>query len=141
MLRGSPIATQDTDILVKRDLENLDRLATSLNSMNSMFAGSFGAPAARPEPRVWDGGDFYYWGRTASAITEHGKLDMIFEALGIGTYEDVLEHSEMWEIYDTQVRIASLRDVITSKEAAGRPEDQAALPVYYELLKKQEETD
>ena len=106
-----------------------------------MFAGSFGAPAARPEPWVWDGGDFYYWGRIASAITEHGKLDMIFEAAGIGTYEDVLEHSEMWEIYDTQVRIASLRDVITSKEAAGRPEDRAALPVYYELLKRQEESD
>ena len=138
VLRGCSIATLDTDILVKRDLENLDRLATALNSMNSLFAGSFNAPAARPEPKIWDGGDFYYWGRTASAITEYGKLDMIFEAIGIGTYEDVLEHSEIWEIYEMPIRLASLNDVIASKEAADRPEVRAALPAYYELLKQQE---
>ena len=140
VIRGCPVATQDTDILVKRDLYNLDRLAAALNRMNSLFAGSFNAPATKPEPWVWDGGDFYYWGRTVSAVTDCGKLDMIFEAIGIGVYEDVLESSDIWRIYEANVRIASLSDVIASKEAAGRAEDLAVLPAYYELLKQQEET-
>ena len=34
-------------------------------------------------------------------------------------------------------RLASLADVIRSKEAAGRPKDQIALPILRELLKRQ----
>jgi hypothetical protein len=34
------------------------------------------------------------------------------------------------------VRVAALTDIIRSKEAAGRPKDQAALPILRQLLEE-----
>ena len=137
VLQGTPTTTADVDILVKRDLDNLDRLSSALNQMGAMFWGSF--PAARlgaPKEHIWYGEDFNRWDRIVFAWTPYGPLDIIFNAIGIGTYSDISDNALLVDINGADVLVADLDDVIASKEAAGRPQDKRDLPAYYQLQRQ-----
>ena len=60
--------------------------------------------------------------------TDHGRLDVAFEPSGTVGYSDLRRSAEQTEIDGLTVLVASLADVIRSKEAADRPRDRAALP-------------
>jgi hypothetical protein len=47
------------------------------------------------------------------------------------------EHIRRIDVDDVPVMVASLADVIRSKEAANRPKDRAALPVLRRILEQQ----
>jgi hypothetical protein len=49
-----------------------------------------------------------------------------------------VEDAEEAYVLGVKVRVASLRDVVRSKEAADRPKDHAALPTLRRLLEAQE---
>ena len=61
-------------------------------------------------------------------MTTAGRVDLSFHPAGTGGYGDLKQHAVTIEIGDVPVRVASLSDVIRSKEAAGRERDRAALP-------------
>ena len=48
-------------------------------------------------------------------------------------YAGLVSRSELFELEGHRVRVASLPDIIRSKEAAGRPKDHATLPILYAL--------
>jgi hypothetical protein len=50
-----------------------------------------------------------------------------------GGYENLLPHAVPVDIGDFVVQVASLHDVILSKQAANRPKDVAALPYLHTL--------
>jgi hypothetical protein len=65
--------------------------------------------------------------------TRFGDFDIAFQPAGSQGYEDLVRDAIEMEIDGTVVRVASLADIIRSKEAANRPKDRAALPVLYAL--------
>jgi hypothetical protein len=76
--------------------------------------------------------------RIWNLITDHGRLDVVFEPSGTAGYADLSRDAVRLTILGTEVDVASLADVIRSKEAAGREKDRLVLPV---LRRIQEETE
>jgi hypothetical protein len=72
---------------------------------------------------------------TWNLTTAKGDLDIAFQLSGTGGYADLRRTAERYELEGgVLVTVASLADVIRSKEAADRPKDREALPVLRELL-------
>ena len=64
---------------------------------------------------------------------------MLFEADGIGGYDDIEPRSVTYELYGCHVKIAHIDDIIASKEAAGRQKDIDAMSGLTELRNTLEE--
>jgi hypothetical protein len=61
--------------------------------------------------------------------TDAGDLDLRFVPAGTRGFEDLVRDAVRVDITGITLRVASLADVIRSKEAAGREKDRAALPL------------
>ena len=66
--------------------------------------------------------------------TDAGDLDITFEPSGTHGYDDLRRDAVAMRLRSGNVTVASLADVIRSKEAADRPRDRAALPGLRALL-------
>ena len=134
LLHGSPLATQDMDICPARESANLDRLAAALEEL-----------AARIRtPDDVGGVAFPYDGRFLGQAdvwnlrTRFGDLDISFQPSGTRGYEDLRHRAVRYDVGGFEAPVASLLDVIRSKEAANRPRDRQALPTLRELLSRSE---
>jgi hypothetical protein len=61
-------------------------------------------------------------------ICEFGEFDISFRPSGTEGYDDLVRNALRLTVGDQQMPVASLADVIRSKEAAGRDKDLRALP-------------
>lgn len=120
-LQGSPAVTLDLDVMPRRDLDNAERLAAALNSLDAHPPGS-------KAPATLEGADFLGW-QTQRFDTEAGPLDVVPQAAAIGGFEEVA--TVELSLGDLSVRVITLDEVIASKEKLGRPKDTAALPALY----------
>jgi hypothetical protein len=68
--------------------------------------------------------------------TRFGDLDLTLAPAGTGGFADLAQHASMHRVGDIEVRIASLGDVIRSKEAAGRVKDLDALPELHRIARR-----
>jgi hypothetical protein len=132
-LRGSPYITRDVDVTPSRDRANLRRLATALRELDAKLR----------LPGVEDPVDFpldehsFDWGTTWTFVTNHGFLDIALLPDGTRGYEDLKRAATREQLTETlQVEVASLADVIRSKEAAGREKDRAVLPILRQVLER-----
>ena len=111
--------------LTAADEENLHRLSDALTEMHARVwtaAEPKGVPfdhsaASLTDARVWN------------LVTDHGRLDIMFEPAGTTGYEDLARDAVRLTILGIDVDVASLADVIRSKEAAAREKDRLVLPV------------
>lgn len=128
-LHGAPVVTNDADITPRRDHENLERLAAALRDLRARIRTD-----AEPEglPFACDAG-FLERMKMVNLQTTAGNFDISFEPAAFTGFEALDEHAVDLEVFGVHVRVAALRDIITSKEAANRPRDQAALPYLYAL--------
>jgi hypothetical protein len=131
VLQGSPLFTQDVDICPARDRENLERLSRALRSIGAKIRTEDtpeGLPfACDPE--------FFERVELVNLITPHGALDISFVPSGTQGYSDLIAKARSLELGpELEPAIASLEDIIRSKEAANRPKDVAALPILRTLL-------
>jgi len=63
-------------------------------------------------------------------ITKEGPLDLCFFPAGFPEgYDGFSEHASVIVVVAVDVPVASLRDVVASERAAGRPKDIVALPL------------
>ena len=69
--------------------------------------------------------------------TDLGDLDITFEPSGTRGYDDLQRDAVVMHLRSGDVTVASLADVVRSKEAADRPRDRAVLPGLRELLSTQ----
>jgi hypothetical protein len=67
-------------------------------------------------------------------VTDHGELDITFVPSGTRGYDDLARDRRTMSVLGIDAPVASLADVIRSKEAAGRPKDQPVLPVLRRIL-------
>lgn len=118
-LHGFPRLTADADITPAEDKPNLDRLARALNELNAkVYTESVpeGLPfdcssAILRRARMWN------------LVTSAGRLDIAFRPSGVEGYDDLKKDAERFEAFGVRFFVASLDDIIRSKEAAGRPKD------------------
>jgi hypothetical protein len=136
-LHGSPLRTGDIDICPDPDVRNLDQLAAALTDLG----------AKEWDPRK---GEFFHRVLTGEALaadkvwifeTRYGEVDIVFEPAGTDGYRDLARDSVELDVSGTAVRVASLADIIRSKEAAGREKDAGQLPTLRRLLDRLNEED
>ena len=71
-------------------------------------------------------------------VTDAGDLDITFSPSGTGGFEDLRRDAVQMVLFGASIEVASLADVIRSKEAAGRLKDLAELPTLRRLLEEGE---
>ncbi len=127
---GSPFPTEDADITPQADRANLTRLAAALRELNARVRTE-----SEPEglPFACDA-ESLAGVRILNLTTDAGDLDLTFEPAGTGGYADLRRDAAPVQLYGVTVRVASLSDVIRSKQAANRPKDQRVLPTLRDIL-------
>ena len=131
-------ATVDIDICPSSTDENLARLARVLESLGARLRIE-NEPAGIPfDPHP----DALRNMSMLTLITEFGPLDVCFSPAGFSAGYDALnEHAVVIVVGSTDVSVARLDDVITSKRAAGRPKDIIALPGLESHARRRAEDD
>jgi predicted nucleotidyltransferase len=118
---GSARTTLDMDVCYRRSKENIEKLSEALQPFHPRLRG---APADLP---------FRFDARTIQAglnftlFTDLGDLDFLGEVSGIGSFEAVLDASEINQVAGIECRILSLSGLIRAKQAAGRNKDLNAI--------------
>jgi len=74
-----------------------------------------------------------FWNLT----TRFGDLDISFRPSGTQGYDDLRRDAVEVTLRGIPVLLASLQDIVRSKEAAGRDKDRRALPILRELVAQQ----
>lgn len=128
VLHGDVGVTVDLDVVPARTPDNLDRLAAALRTLDARIRVA-GVPAGL----AFDCSAAFFTNlsddSTLNLTTRAGDLDLAFRPSGTQGYRDLKRDSvEIETAQDVRVLVASLADVIRSKEAANREKDRAALP-------------
>jgi hypothetical protein len=132
---GSIIPTYDVDIVPQSTQDNLTHLSAALRQLGARIRTD----------AVDDGLPFDHDAESLAAATvwnlttPHGDLDITFTPSGTQGYPDLIREADKEPFFGVAVHIASLADVIRSKQAANRPKDQRALPVLREILSRRRE--
>lgn len=132
-LRGSPYITRDVDVTPSRDRANLRRLAAALRELHATLRipGVDGPVEFPLDEHSFD------WGTTWTFVTDHGYLDIALLPDGTQGYHDLRHSATKERLTETlEVDVASLADVIRSKEATGREKDRAVLPILRQVLER-----
>ncbi|MGD9999477.1 MAG: DUF6036 family nucleotidyltransferase [Ilumatobacteraceae bacterium] len=133
IIHGSPLPTEDIDVIPSRSAENLERLASALKRLDARIR-----TADEPIETRIDAAFIRNMPNMLNLATRFGDMDLVFAPAGrLRTYEQWLERSRFAQLrQDLVVAVADLDDVIASKVAANRPKDQRSLP-YLESLRDQ----
>ena len=127
--------TRDIDLTPSTDANNLDRLATALAELDARFRVLGGPPEGVAVP----GGVTADWLSslvTVALMTRAGPLDVSLRPDGTDGYEDLAGDRVDLPYGHRSVPTASLRDIIRSKEAAGRAKDLVVLPALRAHLRR-----
>jgi hypothetical protein len=133
-LLGAAYATEDVDFCYSRAPENVKRLAAALEPQHPRLRG---APAGLP---------FRFDARTISQgmnftlETDLGPLDFLGEVTGLGGYTEVKASAVTRSIDGMAIPVLSVRGLIKSKKAAGRPKDLLVIPELEALEELRRET-
>jgi hypothetical protein len=122
--------TRDIDFTPRATAENLSRLSQVLTDLDARIRTEGipdGLPFSHDAASLATVG---VWNLTC----KFGELDISFKPSGTDGYEDLVRTALRVDIRGEQMPVASLEDIIRSKEAAGRPKDFTALPALQERL-------
>jgi hypothetical protein len=128
--------TRDIDFTPRATQENLRRLSQVLTDLGARIRTDGvpeGLPFSHDGPSLANVG---IWNLTC----EFGELDISFKPSGTDGYEDLVRAALRVDVRGEQMPVASLADIIRSKEAAARPKDFTALPALQERLIAQQGT-
>ncbi|HEY5920146.1 MAG TPA: hypothetical protein VIV11_00690 [Kofleriaceae bacterium] len=118
-LQGAPVTTQDVDLLVRDtelNREKLRRLADELGAARPVAISEL-TSSLRIIGAAW-------------------PIDILFDSMIGGLqFASVRSRSKAIQIADVAATVASLEDIIRSKEVAGRPKDLAVLPILRDALR------
>ena len=127
ILQGSPLTTEDVDVVYLVSEENNLRLVKALKELEAYYFD----PAGRHfEPDVF---------RLASwklhlLKTSCGRVDLLRTVGKDLAYRDLVERSRVLDVAEFRVRVLDLETIIETKEHADRPKDRYQLPFLRQLL-------
>jgi hypothetical protein len=128
--------TRDIDLTPAQTHDNLTKLAAALRQLNARFRvvegseGSIAIPDGVSAELLASLGVVTLW-------TDAGALDIAMVPDGTSGYADLYGSSTIADYEGRPVPIASLADIIRSKEAAGREKDLRVLPALRAHMKRQ----
>jgi hypothetical protein len=131
-LQGFPRLTADADISPAADSGNLRRLSTALRDLHArVYTESLpeGLPFSCDAVTL---GRADVW----NLVTDAGRLGVIFKPSGTEGYANLAKSAVRYEIFGIDVRAASLKDVLRSKLASQRPQDQQDAVILRDMLKR-----
>jgi hypothetical protein len=134
VLHGDVGVTVDIDVVPERTDANLERLAEALRGLGARIRTE-----GEPDGLAFDCSREFFRNLPSDAIvnmtTEFGDLDVTFCPSGTSGFADLKRDAIDIEAADRlHILVASLEDVIRSKEAAGREKDRLAVPRLRRLL-------
>ncbi len=135
-LYGSPMSTDDVDIVPELTQTNLKSLTDALEDLGAKIASEGEPEGVKLDFTCKILQEWIFEFRFLNFVTDYGRLDLIYRPSGTGGFKDLASGSELLDIGDLHVRVAALEDIIRSKEAAGRNRDRAHLPTLRMLLEK-----
>jgi hypothetical protein len=124
-LQGSPVTTQDIDFMFRDTPPNLRKLRRLADDLDALVLRPF-YPASR----------LYRVMRDRDGL----QLDFMAKVDGVRSFASLRSRAMRVSFGNDELLVASLRDIIRSKEAADRPQDRAILPVLRKTLNEQEAT-
>lgn len=125
--------TTDVDVVPEASRGNIGRLSDALRALGARVWTE-----SEPEGLVFGhNADSLAGVRVWNLVTDHGRLDVTFEPSGTRGYDDLVRDAVHLTILGVEVDVASLADVIRSKEAAGRERDRLVLPVLRLIAEEQ----
>jgi hypothetical protein len=127
---GSAHVTVDLDIVYARTDENIAKLAAAVGPLSPYLRGAPpGLPFRFDAATIRAGLNF-------TLTTSAGDLDLLGEATGAGTYDNLLPRSVVREVFDQSCRFVDLETLIHLKRAAGRPKDLERIAELEALLEE-----
>ena len=120
-LQGAPVTTLDLDFMFRKtpgNLRKLRRIAADLDAV--VFMPYY--PASQ----------LYRISRDRDGL----QLDFMARLSGIRSFEGLRSRADTARFGDHILRVASLADIIKSKQAADRPQDRAVLPILKRTLRE-----
>ena len=117
--------------------QNLERLAAALRELNARLrVGSMSDDEARRLPVVVNAATLESFG-SSTWMTGAGPVDLLVELRdrdgGRHSYRELARRAVRYEVGGVTVSLASLDDIIGSKEFAGREKDREGLPELHGL--------
>jgi hypothetical protein len=140
VLHGSPMSTDDVDIVPALKKGNLDFLAAALNELNARILSQEAPDGIKVD---WKAGDLQRWivdFRFLNLMTDYGRLDLIHRPSGTSGYQELARNAENLDLADAEIRVAALEDIIRSKQAVARDRDLEQLPTLRLLLESKKST-
>lgn len=135
-LQGFPRLTADADITPAIDKENLSCLAEALRELDARIYTE-NLPAGVPfNPDATLLGRAQIW----NLVTSAGRLDVAFTPSGTEGYDDLVAGAVRFEVFGVALMVASLEDIIRSKQAADRPQDRQDVIIIREMLERRSDT-
>lgn len=132
VVHGSPLPTRDVDVVPAVDPGNLQRLSAALHELGARVRNGDEEPLPFAHDATSLAGSVF-WNLT----TRFGDLDISLCPSGTEGFADLDRDAEDVDLDGLVIRVASLQDIVRSKEAAGRDKDRRALPVLRELVAEQ----
>lgn len=138
---GAERQTADVDCVPNTAVENLARLAAALIELRARLrVGGMSDEEASKLPITIDAETLLAFG-SSTWMTDAGPLDLLVELRDRDGdrhgYSDLVTRAVGYEVGELSVLLASLDDIVASKEFAGREKDNEALPELNELLRRQ----
>lgn len=130
-LHEAPVEpTRDIDFTPSTTRENLNRVSAALTDLGARIRTQ-GVPEGLPFSH-----DATSLGRAGvwNLTSDLGEFDISFKPSGTDGYDDLVRNALRLNVRGQEMPVASLADVIRSKEAAGRQKDFTALPALLERL-------
>jgi hypothetical protein len=120
-VHGSARLTLDLDVVYARHPANLERLALALTPYHPYLRG-----VPRGLPFRWDAMTLAR-GLNFTLTTDLGDIDLLGEIAGGGSYDDLLPHCIVIQVFGVECHCLGLARLIHVKRAAGRPKDLEAV--------------
>lgn len=134
-LMGSARVTYDVDLCYRRTVDNLERLATALVTLNLTLRGAPPELKFRLDAQALALGQHYTF-----TVDGEFPLDFLGYLEPIGTYEDLLPNAEIMSIGGRPTHVIGLDDLIRIKRYIGRPKDRESL-LQLEAIKRLREQE
>lgn len=130
VIYGSPYVTTDVDMVPDLDEGNMARLSEALRALHARVWTASDPEGLPFEHTAVSLSDVAAW----NLVTDFGRMDLMFVPDGTSGYADLARDAVRLTILGAAVEVASLADVIRSKEASNRDRDRLVLPVLRRLL-------
>jgi hypothetical protein len=116
VLNGAKVMTEDVDLLIRDTPQNQRKLKVLAAELGGAIV-----PIADKTRRI---------------MGPMAHVDVLFDKIpGAGSFATVKSHARQQAVGTEVLTVASLEDVIKSKEAVGRPKDRAVLPFLKDTLR------